>query len=523
MSKLNIAERHRADVIIIGSGLAGMVAALEVSARGGSALLVSRNNLGMATSTGWSAGAFNVAGGVSIEEHRELTLACGRSINDKELVDDLIARGPGLIKRFSKDYNITFAKRDPLRICVEVDQGLPGSALVKPLAKEIRSRESILPLEKMLLAALLEDEGALRGAVAIDQRGEAHLLEGKSIILASGGYSGLFLRNDNPPGIIGMGLVLGALAGASLIHLEFIQFHPLGFAMEELPSFFIPSPYPTSLRLYNQKREDLLEKYLPTKDLTIATTQYRDLLSRAMCQEASNGPLYLDLAPLKSEDYENYLGLRLLKGYRRFKGDRLEVSPIAHYTMGGLSVDTSYRTETKGLYGAGEVIGGLHGANRLGGNALTNCLVSGYRAAEMALEEKERGMVDSRPLLEKWEGWIGEEKEDWRGLQREVRALVGKYLGPIRSGVGLQVFLQKAEEMKERIERAKVKRENLTHRLELSSMVNLSLMIGEGALLREESRGAHYREDYPHEAQEPLFGEKIYWNNNRGGRGHAMR
>lgn len=513
MSKLDMKAHLKGDVIIIGSGLAGMIGALEVAKKGGSVLLISRAPLGMATCTGWSAGAFCGAFDVSIEEHQKLTLQCGRSINDRELVYELTSKAPGFIKRFFRDYSIDFVKRDPLRYCIEVERGLPGSVIIKSLVKEIRRSDSICSLERVLFTTLLKRGGAVQGAVALSQRGEIYLFEGKSIILASGGYSGIFPRNDNPPGITGMGLVSGALAGASLLHLEFIQFHPLGFAMETLPSFFLSSPYPPTLRLYNQRREDILKKYLPVDTLTLATTQYRDLLSRMMCEESSLGPLYLDLAPLTGEDYQEYPGLRLLKSYRRFKGDRLEVSPITHYTMGGLSVDTSYRTEVKGLYGAGEVIGGLHGANRLGGNALTNCLVSGYRVAEMALEEREEGSgVHLASLKERWETLIGEEKEDMGELKGELGVLVETYLGPIRCATGLETFLKKIGELEERIEGVKVKKERLWELFELRSMVTLSQMIGESALKREESRGAHYRQDYPEESEEVWFGERIYGN-----------
>lgn len=512
MYPFNVADHLKADVIIMGSGLAGMIAALQVAEAGGRVLMVSRSPLGKGTSTGWSAGAFTVAGEhFSIEEHRTRTLEAGHHCNDRDLVEELITKGPDLLHQFSREYGIELVARGLTGHRVRVERGLPGVGLVAPLIKEIHRREEIITLERTILTTLLKKGESVKGAMALSKKGEVYLLEGMSVILASGGYSGLFPRNDNPPGITGMGQVLGALAGAPLRHLEFIQFFPLGFAMKGLPTFMLPPPYPPQLSLYNQEGEDILKKYLPEIDLTTASTRYRDLLSRCMYKELSLGPLYLDLAPLREEDYREYWGLNLLKRYRHFKGDRLYVAPTAHYTMGGLCVDISTRTEVKGLYAAGEVTGGVHGANRLGGNALTNCLVTGYKAAQMALEEEGLG-VDFSPCKERWEDWIGEE-EDVRGQMKEMKALVGEYLGPVRSGEGLKTLKQKLYDLRESIEGVRVRRERLWDLIELRSMLLLSLLITEGALEREESRGAHYREDFPSKDQDVLLNERLTYMN----------
>lgn len=503
--------KHQAQVIIIGSGLAGLVAALQVEKGGGTVLLVSRSPLGKGTCTGWSAGAFTVATrGFTQEKHREKTLLAGHSINQNELVDELVSKGPKLLHQYAKDYKIQLQRRGTTGFRTVVDKGLPGKGLINPLVQAIEGKPRITPLEGVMVVKLIKDGGAVKGALGISRRGDLHLLKGNAVILATGGYAGLFPYHDNPPSISGSGLVLGALAGAGLKDLEFVQFFPLGFAHRGLPSFSLLPPFPPSLSLFNQRGEDLLRKYLPGVDLSTAASFYRDQLSRAMAlQIRDHGPLYLDLSPLTPRDWEGYLGLKLLKKYPSFKGDRLGIAPIAHYSMGGLLIDKECRTGVKGLYGAGEVTGGFHGANRLGGNALTACLVTGHQAGIMALEEGGDHKVDFS-AEGGFQERLGGEVLGVKRFRGELQSMMGQYLGPIRSGEGLKLLIGYLKEQRENLKGMKVKGEDLFHLLEIQSQILLSQLIARAALKREESRGAHYREDFPHTKEEPLQGEVVY-------------
>lgn len=514
MFRLNINHPIKADVIVVGSGLSGLVAALEAEKRGGSVLLISRAALGRVTSTGWSAGAFTVArDGFSPREHREMTLTGGHFINDPELVEAMIKEGPSLLEEYAQEYGLRLEDRGRIGYRVKVDGGFPGLGLINPLRQAVKEKEGILPLERVMLKTLVTVDGTVFGAVALSPKGEIYPLKGKAVILATGGYSGLFPRNDNPPGINGGGLVQGALAGAGLTHLEFIQFFPLGFAHQGLPNFSFTPPFPSHLRLYNKGGEDVLQKYFPEgENLLTATIQHRDRLSRVMYQEIQRGDsIFLDLSTLSAEDWENYFGPNLLKGYRSFRGDRLGVAPTAHYTMGGLVIDSKGKTEITGLYGAGEVTGGFHGANRMGGNALTACLVSGCQAGITALEEgTDRGEVDFSSFWQDLKGFVGHRGEEPNTVKEELKALLGTYLGPIRSGDGLRTLFRRLTELTERVEGIQMEGRGLWDLLDLRSMLTLSRLITESALQRRESRGAHYREDYPQLNQEPLFGRPIY-------------
>lgn len=515
MSGFEIKEPIQTDVIVVGSGLAGLVAALEVEKQGGRVLLVSRGALGKSTCTGWSAGGFTVAReGFSQQEHRERTLRCGHFINDPLLVEELITRGPKLLQQYREDYNIHLEDKKGSGYRVQVEKGFPGQGLINPLCQAVLVRKGITLLEKVMLKSLITVEGVVQGAVGLSSQGEVYPLTGKAVILASGGYSGLYPRNDNPPGITGVPLIQGALAGAGLMQLEFIQFYPLGFAHPRLPDFSFVPPFPPGIRLYNGEKEDILQKHFPEGvDLETATIQFRDRLSRVMAQELRRGgSLYLDLSSLSKRDWEKYYCTRLLKGYRSFQGEELGVAPIAHYTMGGLVIDPYGRTGVQGLYGAGEVTGGFHGANRLGGNALTACLVSGYQAGDTALAEGvEIGEVDPSSFwqdLMELEAGTGEEI---RVLIKDLRELVGTYLGPIRSGEGLKILRQRLQGLRERLKGVRIGRGDLWDLLDFQSMLLLSRFMAQGAQKRQESRGAHYREDYPQTSPKPELGEPIYW------------
>jgi succinate dehydrogenase/fumarate reductase flavoprotein subunit len=339
--------------------------------------------------------------------------------------------------------------------------------------------------------------------------GEWVVLTAGAVIIATGGASALYLRTDNPRRILGDGYRLAIEAGAMLQDMEFVQFYPLCLSEPGATALVIPPRIADRGRLINDDKEDILEKYGITE--RPAGERARDLLSQALFKEVyRNGKnVWLDLRYLSEEDWRVdpfAASLRGLLCKRHGAGERLlRVAPAAHHSMGGARIDATGATSVPGLFAAGEAAGGLHGANRMGGNALSETVVFGARAGSAAAAWANRSGGGDRPTLlkalcERARKWscgtpIGVEGKD------RLRKIMWEDGGIIRDEKGLFRALGTVQDIQNEASASSSKSElngkELLDLIELRSAARVATLILEAALIRRESRGAHFREDFP--------------------------
>jgi len=500
-------EEIRTEVLVIGSGGAGLRAALAAAQAGRKTLVVSKASAGRGTSTLISYGVLTGhEEGYGPARHREETLAAGRGINQAGLVEALVAEAPERLKEL-----LAWGLTADVYQGYLVSRGRPlalGAGLVGCLLAQ--AREAGVGFKAGLQVARLLPRGPGLSVLAWQEGRQAWLLiRAAAVVLASGGLGGLYLRHDNPGRILGEGYALALEAGATLQDMEFVQFYPLLLAEPGRPRIVISSPLDHLGRLVNQRGQDILEKYGLTE--RPAAEKARDRLSQALHQEIEieGGKVYLDL---RRADRKAWLDhpfsapfLELLLDRCQGRERPLLVAPAVHFFMGGVSIDTDGRTGVPGLLACGEAAGGLHGANRLGGNALTETIVFGARAgaaaAAWAGENPLAGTGSSREAETLLAGLGPASGEDGpaRALLGRLKRTMWDRAGIVRSREGLEEATARVTGLEAELEElAAAGRAGPGEKvLELRGALETAGLIIAAALRREESRGAHFRSDFP--------------------------
>ena len=337
----------------------------------------------------------------------------------------------------------------------------------------------------------------------------------KAVVLATGGIGGLYQHSTNPRHTTGDGHALALRAGVILQDMEFVQFVPFGVVESGLSGVLIPAEVMDHVPLVNSRGEEFLVSQFQSWGVTRPgeVNRYaRDHGTRAIWQEVEEGrghqgAVLLRLSSVAPEAW-NIPEMVFFRKYilRGFPMDRdLHVAPLAHFTVGGISVSPQGETNLEGLFAAGEVTGGLHGANRLGGNALCEALVFGARVGLAAANYRSRVSFSNSADREAEHNVFRYESASSNSgtleighLKNKLRGAVEKYLGPIRCRDGLSTFLEEASEMKtlKRDVAVRTSQDRWGY-WELENMLMVSEAIARSAMAREESRGAHYRQDYP--------------------------
>jgi fumarate reductase (CoM/CoB) subunit A len=516
MKSWTISEKNHCDVLVIGSGAAGLRAAIEAARQGRNVLIACKSNGGRGTSTHIANGGFRVAHeDFTREEHFDLVMKGGRFINDRRKVRILAEEAPTAYEEM-KQLGVTFRREGAMPSF----QG--GKALIQALEKEA-VRLGVKTLNSTAIVELLRDGDRVCGAIAYDTgAGAFKALIAHATILATGGAGALYSFCDNPPHATGDGYYLGLAAGAMLTGMEFVQFYPLGAYQPERTALLFPPVLGNLGVIKNVDGEDIYQKH----DITAwpAASLARDTTSRALYSEIDRGAgvggaLLLDLRKMTEEDWASSPGVQEKRPYlrRRFNCDEepLPIIPVSHYTMGGIVINDWGETGVEGLFAAGEATGGTHGANRIGGNAIPEALIFGMRAGQTAshLSEKTSGReLPSESVISdavnRWRDTfseaLGERTEE---ILDKVRGEVWEKVGIIREGTRLQSALESFDTLeRDRLPRlpTSTPREVIAA-LEARSLLLIARMATNSALLREESRGAHYRSDFPEETEDGMF------------------
>jgi len=502
-------EIIKTEVLVIGGGGAGMRAALAAREKGAEVLLVSKTPLGKSTCTYLSAGAFTLAvGGLSEESHLALTFQAGKGINLPELVEILVQEAPERVRELEHFGLVGEWQKGRFR-CL----GRPtaaGAPLANILAdRAVKQGVSFLPW--VMVGELVLESGKIIGALGFDyHRGKTIGILSKAVVLANGGGGALYSRHDNPVRATGDGYALAFQVGCALRDMEFVQFIPVGLAEPGKPTLLIAPLLADIGRVVNSRGEDVLEKYQIT-DKPVAVRS-RDSFSLAIFKEEMEGSqVFLDLRFLSENDWLKESLARkqrpmLTKNFSCSEKP-LRISPMCHFFMGGVAADQGGRTEVQGLFAAGEVVGGLHGANRLGGNALGEILVYGYRAGKTAGDwaNENEWAKSSDSLIQKKGASFQDQWTKSAGVlpPKSVRRKIGEILwkdgGILRDKEGLLSALENCQQIKEEdMDRVKTETsKEVMEKLELANALLVGEMILRSALLREESRGTHFRKDFP--------------------------
>jgi succinate dehydrogenase/fumarate reductase flavoprotein subunit len=528
------------DVLIVGAGGAGMYAAIAAARAGAErVLLVDKSLVGRGGATIMA--QMTVAAALAEESaddwrwHLADTLEAGRGLCEETLTAVLCEEAPIRIREMG-DWQVGWARRGNGRIaqvtapghsrprCCYVDFLNTGPAVAATLRRQVSRIGAIRRLSNLAVNDLATADGAVVGAVALDAAsGEPVTIAAKATIIATGGLTRIYRRNSASANMGGDGYALALMAGASLVDMEFVQFFPIGHLAPRLvgmdPIMWDPFRYKLGGRLLDGAGNEFLARY--GSDETDAYTTPRDIASYAITREVAagrgspHGGVYLSFEHVPAAELREAFGPvveRLAKNGIDLARAPVEVSPIAHYHMGGIAVDERMASVVPGLYAAGEAVGGANGANRLSGNAIPEALVFGERAGRFAATAKPAGVWQDGAAAEAVER-IRELAEGRKGdvaaaaLLDELRTLMGDDVGPLRNAAGLGRALDRLGEMRAALPKLAIApgREcnaSLADWFELRASLIAAEAVTRAAFARRESRGAHQREDFTDSAAE---------------------
>ncbi|WP_455241612.1 L-aspartate oxidase [Petrachloros mirabilis] len=498
----------QADFLVIGSGVAGLRAALELS-RSGRVLVLTKGHPLLSSSIqaqGGVAVAMSEEDDVSI--HLTDTLKAGHGLCRKEAVRVLVEEGPQRIReliRWGASFDkiggkFAFAREaahSRSRI-LRARGDATGNEMVRVLIAEVMRKKRIQRLDYHFTVDLVVEAGRCCGAFVMDERtGRRFILPARAVVLSTGGVGQIYARTTNPVNATGDGIAMALRAGAILQDMEFIQFHPTALYLPSSPPFLLSEAMRgEGAQLRNSKGQLFMHRYHPMGALAP-----RDIVSRAIWAEMAATKarhVYLDVTQLGA----GFIKRRFPTIYStclRYDIDITEewipVSPSAHYMMGGVWTDLNGATSVPGLFAAGEVAcSGVHGANRLASNSLLEGLVFGARAASAAVAFADRYEM---PSLAAHEAALKTEHigslEDVEKLRNSLRRTMWGQVGVIRSGESLIRACAQLSRWAQLVDQPFSNRAAL----EVKNMIQVAQCIAEAALWRENSVGAHYRADFP--------------------------
>ncbi|HDR14112.1 MAG TPA: FAD-binding protein [Desulfobacteraceae bacterium] len=500
------------DVLVIGSGAAGLMTVAGAASGGKRVVAVSKGRPGKACNTVLAGAGFRCStDAYPVEVHRSDTLEGGKMVNDRRLVDALVQDASVAVAALvASGVPGEYQERG---FFIRGDSFVGGPKLTPPLVR-MCVHSGVRFLDGVVITSLLVHQGVCCGAVGFFRRTNATVaFRASSVVLAAGGGAGIFRFNDNAPGSCGEGYALALDGGLELVDMEFVQFYPLIRADCGSERVLLPAAFADPARITNRLGEDLKEKYgLFSRPIAL---MMRDRFSRALLEEIRNGngvdgAILMDMRDVRAEEVR--LSESLLRRFERildFRRKPVKIRPAAHFTMGGVEIDSYGRTSVKGLYVVGETAGGTHGANRLGGNALSEAVVFGIRCGRAVLGDAPPFVAGSsfesaadrvfRKIFSP--GGAGGGRPP-AGL-RVLGEILWKNAGIIRSGASLKEALSAVDGILDLFSEPG-SWNPLVHpgswQLRAAALTARSIIAS--AVARTESRGAHFREDFPRESIE---------------------
>ena len=546
----------KTDVLVVGGGGAALRAALEADANGAEVLFAIKGEFRKSGATYHSVaevGAFNVPDGASDPGDNPAVfladiLKAGQEMSDPRL-SAILANEAQDALRYLERMGVPFERdKDNFLVFQACFSSKPRSHVIpnhfKPIVHALgaeASRRNIQVMDRLMITNLIVRDGQCLGACAIDHEGKSVVVRAKATILTTGGASQLFERNLYPSDITGDGYAMAHRAGAHLANMEFMQ---AGISLvSPFVNLFGNYLWDASPNITNRDGHAFIRDYLPA-GLGVAEvlqekqrhfpfsssdiSRYVEIsiqkqINSGQC--TAEGGVYLDFV---GRDFGEILRDKtrsiakmwpLTYGWYQQRGvdlyqDKVQIACSAHAVNGGLRIDADAQSNIKGLFGAGEVAAGPHGADRLGGNMAVTCQVFGRRAGKAAAERaREVGHIELPDGYDEERAFLGrfrrDGKQSLQALKRDLQKEANRSLLIIREARGLARFVECCRQVRATLfgEAAIATPQDLVHALEINNLVEVGLIMAEAALVRRESRGSHYREDFP--TRDPGFERNI--------------
>jgi L-aspartate oxidase len=489
------------EFIVIGAGVAGLRAAIEL-AEAGSVLLLTKGEIPNPGKLDPKSDARWLSDEEEVSLHLQDTLTAGDGLCNLPAVTALLEEAPNRIEELigwgekygtKLEFGIESTSRKSRAL--HAHGGSASKETLRVLCRKAQDSRNVTIVPYAFASELLTEDGQIAGVSILDEKGAPHAISCQAVMLATGGMGQLYRNTTNPESATADGISLAHRAGAELADLEFVQFHPTALHMKKVPRFLLPE----SLRaegayLRNFELNRFMGKYHPEGERAP-----RDLVVRAIIHEMevsrSKDPfVYLDLTHMNAGKVRKHFS----RVYAAFMAHNIDITedvipvrPAAHSSIGGVRTDVEGRTTVAGLYAAGEAASnGLHGANRLPSNTLLEGLVFGTRAARAMREGgNAAGEANLMPKADQAPVAVDTGAEEIIG---QIQDLMWNEVGVVRIRTVMQKAVKALEEMTPKLAHPKTRRGHEAANLHLAA-----LLVARSALAREESRGAHYRIDYP--------------------------
>ena len=519
-------DRHHADVLIIGSGAAGLAAAIQLADRA-HVIVLSKDSIDGGSTNRAQGGIAAVTGtGDSPEDHIRDTMRAGAGLCDEQVVRYAVGKGPEVIDRlmdfgllFDTDGEATFhltreGGHSHRRVLHVADH--TGRAIESALTQRALEHAGIefligrLAIDVVTTGKLgMLPDRAIGAYVYNRETDDVELIQASNIVLATGGASKVYLYTSNPDGATGDGMAMAWRAGCRVANMEFNQFHPTCLYHPHAKSFLISEAVRgEGGRLLLPNGDSFMHRFDPRGELAS-----RDVVARAIDHEMKRlgaDCLYLDISHRSADFIESHFPT-IRARCERFGIDMtrapVPVVPAAHYTCGGVLVDRHGATDVPGLYAIGETAcTGLHGANRLASNSLLECMVFAHSAADHILGD----LTNGKPRLPDAPAWdasrVTDSDEDvvlshnWD----ELRRFMWDYVGIVRTNKRLERAYRRIELLKKEVHEYYANHHISNDLIELRNVILVAELMVRCAMSRRESRGLHYTLDYPHTLKRAL-------------------
>jgi fumarate reductase (CoM/CoB) subunit A len=545
--KMNLKSSQAYDIIIIGGGGAGACAALSANNENPN-LKIAIIDKGFFGKSGCTIlGGFSCTAVLgthpqdTVYQHFEDTVREGRYINDQDLVEIYTAKAPYLVRALHAMGSVFEAEKGNIKQKMVPGHTYPravynnlhtGKSMITALQKAVFQKDIDIFNEHIAIKVICNKkvEGVLVFDIAL---GEPKLYACKAVIICTGGCGQLYKNSTTSVGSTGDGLALAYNAGAQLQDMEFIQFFPTAQCYPRLlhlnPTFPSMLRYTAGCRLYNKEGQEFMKK-VPNWTYNVT----RDDLSKAIYTEikekrgSPHGGVYMDVLHLSEEEIVDAFSFanifnKLLRAGIDLRKDAIETTVSAHFSMGGIRVNNHFQTCVTGLFAAGEAMAGIHGANRLPGNALSEILVSGHEAGISATHYTEKEKRKNKPislemknlLFFQYLSAVQKDKKDEKKslhkktkvspaeMKEKIQKIMWEHVGVIRNGAELQKAVDELTKIQDGLSLMTLHtpthtwNKELLDAFEVECMTTVGLLVTTAALYRTESRGSHYREDCP--------------------------
>lgn len=510
-------DHHLPDtVLVVGSGAAGLSLVLNVAPLVKRVVLMSKGEL-TGSNSRYAQGGIAAAMGADDDPELHLadTLQTGVGLCDEKAVRELVQTGRAAIEdlmrwgvAFDRDPDqqvaLTLEAAHSRRRVLHAQGDATGREIELTLADQVRALPNVEIKEGTFAVELATHLGTCLGVIALEAGGYVRYLAPVTV-LATGGLGHVYSHTTNPDIATGDGVAMAYRAGVTVTDLEFIQFHPTALFLTGAPRFLISE----AVRgeggiLRNDQGEAFMTRYHPHAELAP-----RDVVSRSIVSEAGpGGHVWMDLRHLGAERvkerFPNIFAFLQQHGLDLGR-DLIPVAPAAHYAIGGVKADLDGQTDLRGLWVAGEVAcTGVHGANRLASNSLLECIVMGRLAPAKMKAYLENAWIPEAPALPEWDELPGRGDEDL--VRSRLQALMWEYVGVRRNETGLLTAKKALRELRGMLGQPRATRAWW----ETHNLLGLAERIVEAAIARKESRGTHFREDFPD--LNPQFAKHTLWS-----------